>query len=644
MRTISGFFAIAILGVSPLLAADPKPAAPASPPPLFTVQEHNRDGRNREVEEPLNIVDIGSDLTITLDKAAIAAAIGKSGFVTAEQSQLLARLPELQKLLELRSASLDSLKRSLSAYARAVQGDPSARAEAKTQMTAAAKPLNDFLQQIPDTSPFNAALGASLENRQTIPDRFTAVFDVATAQLHSLEQQLSASTPSATGPSTGNTGNAGANGVYVQLGAWIVTDSGQRPIHLDGFDDYPTGTTFVINRWNLTLTPEQQQELAQYSQLATQVNDKGLQGLIDWKTTGQQVLSQLDQTPTGKCAQGLVDQVNTLAKAPQMQVQQIQGTLMALQASLAAYRQSLLDIRARYVAGGSATQLSPDQFLAQTNTDITTLVNTTNALVNGLDAGVTSIAAAVKSALPDAKQALGTLETQVKQCADTAKTDAASALADLQGTLHTLIAGRQVDVASLEFGDQVRKLSLDSLPGSTTVNLNQTGVREAGDVIAIKIAAGTTPQNRQDLAYRQLTMFQVIPHLDLKVGLIYANAQGQPSTTSTTTTTVDTTKNKHHFQAAPAYSILFKKGSYTSANYNRWIDAGIGLNLSSLDFNHDDVQELGIAIVGSVFRDYLQLGYGYNVTESRRYWFFGLRLPLPYFTLPLANNSTPAPK
>ena len=60
----------------------------------------------------------------------------------------------------------------------------------------------------------------------------------------------------------------------------------------------------------------------------------------------------------------------------------------------------------------------------------------------------------------------------------------------------------------------------------------------------------------------------------------------------------------------------------------RILDAGVGLHLAALDFDGDDSPELGVGGVLSVFRDYLQVGYGFDFSENRWYGFFGLGVPL----------------
>ena len=68
------------------------------------------------------------------------------------------------------------------------------------------------------------------------------------------------------------------------------------------------------------------------------------------------------------------------------------------------------------------------------------------------------------------------------------------------------------------------------------------------------------------------------------------------------------------------------------------INFGFGLNISALDFDKDDVLELGIAAVGSMFQDYLQAGYGYNVYDDTWYGFFGIQLPMPTIPFPGGLN------
>ena len=47
-------------------------------------------------------------------------------------------------------------------------------------------------------------------------------------------------------------------GVFIQLGAWLETGKSTNPIHLPGFDTYPELGQYVVKRWNISLSDEQQ--------------------------------------------------------------------------------------------------------------------------------------------------------------------------------------------------------------------------------------------------------------------------------------------------------------------------------------------------------------------------------------------------
>jgi hypothetical protein len=123
-------------------------------------------------------------------------------------------------------------------------------------------------------------------------------------------------------------------------------------------------------------------------------------------------------------------------------------------------------------------------------------------------------------------------------------------------------------------------------------------------------------------------MYMVLPHIETKVGIVF-NDPLQPN------------QLQRQFQIAPSYSVLLK-GLCPDSRRKHMIrntvwDWGIGINISSPDFDKDDVPELGLGFVVSGLRDYLQAGVGYNVFVSKSYWFFGLRLPLQFLQLPLSS-------
>src|SRR5262249_47840905 len=190
---------------------------------------------------------------------------------------------------------------------------------------------------------------------------------------------------------------------------------------------------------------------------------------------------------------------------------------------------------------------------------------------------------------------------------------------NVQKELKSLSGQSEFNTAALELGDKVRKLSLSQIPSTASIPLEDTGRREAGNHITLKFAVGTASTPREVLLTRQLIMYRILWHTDLKANLIWADPGKQTSVS--------------HFQAAPAYNVMLKRGSRKHVLWNSLFDPGIGLNLAAQDFNHDDAQELGVGVAVSALRDLLTVGYGYNVTAGAKYWFFGLRLPVPGATI-----------
>ena len=185
---------------------------------------------------------------------------------------------------------------------------------------------------------------------------------------------------------------------------------------------------------------------------------------------------------------------------------------------------------------------------------------------------------------------------------------------------------QEINTAVLEFGEEVRKHTLDEVPGEHGPEAENGPAGERRGTPSCSSSLPAAPQKpRRVLEERRLDMYRVLPHVEMAVGLAFADPLGD-------------TAVENRFQVAPSYSILLKGFGDRGITYNRLLTPGIGVNISALDFNKDDTPELGLALVGSVFRDYFQVGYGYNINEDEDFWFFGLRLPLASFTLPRARE------
>ena len=134
------------------------------------------------------------------------------------------------------------------------------------------------------------------------------------------------------------------------------------------------------------------------------------------------------------------------------------------------------------------------------------------------------------------------------------------------------------------------------------------------------MAAGkvSEPDKTKIIDQVEVGMHRILSHVVTAVGVNFANPEGNAAL-------------QNRFQAGPAYNVLFKVGSRESRFWNEFLSPGIGVNLTALDFDKDDAQELGVGLGVSLFRDWFQAGYGYDFGDDRGYWYFGLSLPLATF-------------
>jgi hypothetical protein len=172
----------------------------------------------------------------------------------------------------------------------------------------------------------------------------------------------------------------------------------------------------------------------------------------------------------------------------------------------------------------------------------------------------------------------------------------------------------------LKLGNEVTNLPLDNVTDHTTLDLKRTTVRKNGDLLSFKaVLTKSSPekekQEEKTIDYTSIGLYQIGLHNSIQAALILTdNVSGEFAS------------NKQ-FQFNPSYSVLFKWGSRKSSFYNDFVELGVGINMATLDFDNDDDPEVGMGLVVSAFKDYLQVGYGRNFGVDQDYWFFGIRLP-----------------
>jgi hypothetical protein len=240
--------------------------------------------------------------------------------------------------------------------------------------------------------------------------------------------------------------------------------------------------------------------------------------------------------------------------------------------------------------------------------------------VDALRKDLTSAVAAVRAQAKDVLDAGAVLKKAVDAEASTVWEQIAA------GSVVT-----NLNAATLEFGDKVKRFELADLPGTSQLDLELTGPRADGDEVVIKLGVQRgTASPPQDLEVEQLRLRRILVHVETSAGLVFANRPRQPSDKG----------DKVPFQAAPAYSAFLKKGWRGCALWNNVLTPGLGISVAALDFDLDGVPEVGMGAALSILRDWLQGGIGYNVAARRWYGFVGVGLPLPTFGMTTTSNTS----
>lgn len=88
------------------------------------------------------------------------------------------------------------------------------------------------------------------------------------------------------------------------------------------------------------------------------------------------------------------------------------------------------------------------------------------------------------------------------------------------------------------------------------------------------------------------------------------------------------------FQFAPNVNFIFKRGSPEN-DFINFIQLGIGISISTSDFDLNTSPDFSFGLVGTVLRDLISVGISYNTSIDNTFWFVGFSLPFTGIGLPL---------
>ncbi|MBK9462919.1 MAG: hypothetical protein KA783_06715 [Chitinophagales bacterium] len=398
------------------------------------------------------------------------------------------------------------------------------------------------------------------------------------------------------------TPEAQPDALYVQMGAWIVTNEGTRAIKIPGFDDYEQGRRIEIPRNALSIDAKQTAQLQQYKSAFA-----GHQLNIDQvlNTCKQPYVDMLNEwvADVENAKTSITSLISNIKRSKLKNI--LPSTETVLDDRTQSYLNYITSLKNKYLQKAAGGQLK--NLLADAKTDVKELAIETKNFLSIRDILSGELRVGDPLLTQDLTQVIANvskIEQRVYEAQSYVRNFA------------TLLPGTEVNLDAIEFSDKVYKLSVDKMPEEAEFNLLYSGQRKQGDMVVLKIAVGhtaDTDKQPKDLETRTMRLLNVPPHLDMVVNYAFARP----------------TRNFNDFLPnGPAYSVVFKFTS-RSLFYRNFIDAGVGLNFATFDFNRDGNPEIAAGAAFSCFRDYLQGGVGFNFSRNTPYLHAGLRIPFP---------------
>lgn len=400
------------------------------------------------------------------------------------------------------------------------------------------------------------------------------------------------------------------NKVFFRLGTFV----NNTPVHLEGFDSFKEGDYYFVPPFVTTIPADQKQEFEKYQKLAKEANDDAMKAYSEkLREAVNPILDTLKQVLENKFIEPLSAFENAVAGLDSVSIA-IKTEIDQDKAEISNFKASI----ERVISNTKSDVTQPDyvknlaESIILVSSDYNTLDQSFNNSISNL--GKSGIVPQFRSALTELNASY-TLGKKIVA-------EHIEAIKEFYNSKNLLQISLTQKIAEslLKLGDEVIKLPLENIPDQATLDLTRTVVRKNGDRLSFKaVLTKASPekekQEEKTIDFTSIGLYQIGLHNSIQAVLILAdNLSGDFN-------------SKKQFQFDPSYSVLFKLGSRKSSFYNDFVELGIGVNMATLDFNNDDNPEVGMGLVLSAFKDYLQLGYGRNFGADQNYWFFGIRLP-----------------
>jgi hypothetical protein len=406
--------------------------------------------------------------------------------------------------------------------------------------------------------------------------------------------------------------------VKFKLGGWLNTEKGAEPFHIEGFDSISSKGIIQVPRFATSIPQSEIDNFNKARKLADSLQNNTAV-LIDYlKKRASNTVDELKTIETK-----LNDILDNGLKSFESRLDSTSNSIQQkFSQPLGHFKQSINDFRLDLATVKSDVQNITLNKALDIAIEADSLIKDAGRLkveAEQLYKMVTDEIAAAPSIAQNLKSGLTSDITNVKTQIENLAT---SYLNELKASLAVFNESNITELTetAAKFTSSTFALGYNDVPASTILDVRTVGQREVGDEIYFKatiVRDSTSNAFDETVFWQKYTMFHVGLNSSIRASLIFADkVNGNFANTS------------NDFQLAPSYSAIFKIGTRKSMFYNKYFTPGLGVNVSTLDFNNDNTPEIGIGLTAAFFKDYLQIGYGRNMATDDNFWLFGLRLPL----------------
>lgn len=400
-----------------------------------------------------------------------------------------------------------------------------------------------------------------------------------------------------------------------KLGGWLNTNKGATQFHIEGFDSLAANGIVEVPRFVTSIPPEEAQAYNQARDLADSLKNNADDLINTAKQRAENSVIELEGQVKEIIDSNITKIDSILSTQANAVVAPFRAPLNTFKRDINAFSIELIKVEAAIKTMKLSDALTVAQQVEGLVKSAVDLKDQANAIYTQMKAEIIalpSVAQQTKTALTEQTTDMITQLTQLSE----------GYLVEIQNTLKAFDMAGLSDLSetAAEFSESTFALPFSSIPGEVVIDIRRVGERKPGDQLFFKATISDNVSDNQfdkTLYWAKYTMFHIGLHNSIRASLIFADKING-----------DFANSSNDFQLAPSYSVIFKVGRRKGMFYNKYLTPGLGINVSTLDFDNNSRPEIGIGLTAAFFKDYLQVGYGINMSTDDSFWMFGLRLPL----------------